>query len=89
MKLSLVAIIGGASSGKSTVFNNLLGGQPISQVTIRSHTTRGPILAIHEALRDRAAVWLEHEHALLPTLRARMATPDDPIEGTPDTAVVV
>ncbi len=45
----LVAVAGGASSGKSTVFNNLLGGHLTSRVTIRGHATLGPILAVHES----------------------------------------
>ncbi len=87
--VSLVAIVGGASSGKSTVFNNLLDGRPISQVTIRSHTTRGPIVAVHEALRERVEMWLDHDRILLPTLRPEAASPGDPLEGTPESAFVV
>src|SRR5512140_1957814 len=47
-QLSLVGIVGGASSGKSTVFNNLLGGRLASRVTARGHATLGPIAAVHE-----------------------------------------
>lgn len=50
--LPLVAIVGGASSGKSTVFNNLLGGHLASFITARGHATRGPIMAVHERQRD-------------------------------------
>ncbi len=51
----LVAIVGGASSGKSTVFNNLLEGHLASRITARGHMTKGPILAIHEDRRGAAS----------------------------------
>ncbi len=53
---TLVAIVGGASAGKSTVFNNLLEGRSTSRITARGHTTRGPVMAAHEKYRDS----LEH-----------------------------
>lgn len=49
---ALVAIVGGASSGKSTVFNNLLEGHAASRITARGHVTLGPIVAIHEQSRE-------------------------------------
>ncbi len=80
--LSLVGIVGGASSGKSTVFNNLLGGRLVSRVTAKGHATRGPIAAVHESRRD------DVEHAvqagrLLPTFAPRKAGLDDRVEGDP------
>jgi hypothetical protein len=48
------AVIGGASSGKSTIFNNLLGGSVVSTITARGHATRGLIAAVHQ--RDAHAV---------------------------------
>lgn len=50
--LRIVALVGGASSGKSTLFNNLLGGRAASRVSARGHSTRGPILAAHDERRD-------------------------------------
>ncbi len=47
----LIAVVGGASAGKSTVFNNLLGGGFFSRVAPEAHTTSGLILAAHEASR--------------------------------------
>jgi len=58
---TVAAIVGGASSGKSTVFNNLLDGHLASRVTARGHATRGPILAVHEAHRNRVEQLLEAE----------------------------
>lgn len=78
----MVAIVGGASSGKSTVFNNLLAGHQPSSVTAKGHATLGPILAVHE--RHRAAVApLRSDEALWPGYRAaeielEAATPGDP-----------
>jgi hypothetical protein len=63
----LVALVGGASSGKSTIFNNLLGGHLASRIAARGHTTLGPILAAHEARRAEVEAWLEHG-VLLPGL---------------------
>lgn len=64
----LVAIVGGASSGKSTVFNNLLDGHLASRVTARGHMTIGPILAVHEDHR-LLAERLSADGSLLPGFR--------------------
>lgn len=87
--VSLVGVVGGASSGKSTVFNNLLDGRRVSLVTIRSHATRGLILAVHEAHRDHLDRWLNHDRALLPTLTAECGQLDGDLEGHPEAATVV
>jgi hypothetical protein len=50
----IAALLGGASSGKSTIFDNLLGGQTTSRITARGHATVGPILAVHESDRPLA-----------------------------------
>ena len=88
VKLSLVAIIGGASSGKSTVFNNLLGGRMASRVTARGHSTRGPIVAIHEACRDAAAEFLD-SGLLFPTFTHLQTGLDDNISGQPSAVHIV
>ena len=68
----LVGVIGGASSGKSTVFNNLIGGRHASRVTVLSHTTKGLVLAVPAPLEGLAVEWLDHERLLMPDLpRAR------------------
>lgn len=41
---SIVGLLGGASSGKSTLFNSLLGRE-ISRVSAHAHETLGPIAA--------------------------------------------
>lgn len=86
---ALVGIIGGASSGKSTVFNNLLGGRHASQVTMTSHTTKGVILAVHTTLEDTVAAWLDHERILLPRLQQHQAEPDDRSQGSPNALTVI
>lgn len=85
----LVAIVGGASSGKSTLFNNLLDGRQVSRVSIRGHATLGPILAIHEQHRDVADEWLTHAHTLLPMLASRSTELDAETPGAPDRLEVV
>jgi hypothetical protein len=85
---SLVAVMGGASSGKSTLFNNLLDGHLASRITARGHATRGPVLAAHEdhrALLDR----LLREDRLLPGLRRMPAEIDDNVSGDPDAVALV
>lgn len=87
-ELSVTAVVGGASSGKSTVFNNLLGGRRVSLVTIKSHATRGLILAGHESLRPQLERWLEHERLLLPSLAPVTGDGQD-IQGCPGVVNVV
>lgn len=87
--VALVAIVGGASSGKSTVFNNLLGGRRASLVTIKSHATRGLILAAHTEHQPRLDMWLYHERSLLPTLAALPANRDTDLQGEPLTVTVL
>jgi len=87
--IALVAIIGGASSGKSTVFNNLLGGHLASFVTARGHATRGVILAVHERRRTWLDRFLERERVLLPEMMRRTSGLDDAAMGTPEAVTVV
>ena len=85
---SLVAIVGGASSGKSTVFNNLLDGHLTSRITARGHATLGPILAIHENHRAVVERSLE-EGRLLPDLRCLPTELDDNVTGEPGAVAVL
>lgn len=87
--VQLAAIVGGASSGKSTVFNNLLGGRRVSRVTIRSHATRGLIVAAHRKQRERLDRWLNHDRILLPTLEVQAGRLDADLQGRPGAATVV
>lgn len=87
--VQLTAVVGGASSGKSTVFNNLLGGHRVSMVTIRSHATRGLIVAGHVNQRGRLDRWLNHEKILLPTLETHPGPIDADLQGQPEAATVV
>lgn len=85
--LSLVAVMGGASAGKSTVFNNLLEGHLASRITARGHATRGPILAVHEDQRVLVERLLE-EGRLLPGLRRVPVELDANVSGDPDAVVL-
>ncbi len=49
----MVAFLGGASSGKSTLFNSLLGRE-VSCISAHAHETLGPVIAVHE--QDAAGV---------------------------------
>jgi hypothetical protein len=86
--LSLAAIVGGASSGKSTIFNNLLGGRAASRVTAKGHSTRGPIAAVHEQRRDWAEAVLG-SGLLLPSFAPRVSLLDDDVVGEPDSLHIV
>ncbi len=85
---TFVAIVGGASSGKSTVFDNLLNGRRVSRVTARGHSTRGPILAVHDDYRDSVQSDLELGR-LFPTFAHERTGLDDNVTGEPDTVHVV
>jgi len=85
---ALVAIIGGASSGKSTVFNNLLDGHLTSRITAWGHATLGPILAAHEARRPIVEGLLAAD-LLLPGLRRTAIELDDHVTGDPQALAVV
>lgn len=78
----MVAIVGGASSGKSTVFNNLLRGAQTSRVTAKGHATRGPIAAIHESRRDEAEAAFE-VGLLFPSFERRPTTLNEGAQGEP------
>jgi hypothetical protein len=79
----LAAVVGGASSGKSTVFNNVLGGRRASLVTIKSHATRGLILSAHRERQPQLDMWLQHERLLFPTLVPQPADRDIDLQGDP------
>ncbi len=84
---TLVAVMGGASSGKSTLFNNLLDGHLASRITARGHATRGPVLAVHEDHRDLLERLLTQER-LLPDLRRVAVEIDDNVSGDPDAVAI-
>lgn len=87
--IPLVAVVGGASSGKSTVFNNILGGRRASLVTIKSHATRGLILTAHRSRQPQLDMWLQHERLLLPALVPQPADRDTDLQGDPLTVTVL
>src|SRR5258705_2129631 len=61
----VTGIVGGASSGKSTLFNNIVGGGAgaahTSLVTMRAHTTRGPVAAAGPGPAGAFREWVERE----------------------------
>ncbi len=84
----LVAVVGGASSGKSTLFNNLLGGRCASRVTARGHATLGPILAAHES-RQALVERLLASGSLWPTLMHSAIEIDANETGSPASVLTV
>ena len=84
----MAAVVGGASSGKSTVFDNLLGGSEASRITARGHATRGPVLAVHE---DRQATVREllDKGLLFPGLKPVTVEMDARTEGDPSELAVL
>ncbi|UCG33202.1 MAG: 50S ribosome-binding GTPase [Phycisphaerales bacterium] len=89
LPLRTAGIVGGASSGKSTLFNNLLGGRHASHVTMMSHTTKGPVLAVHLEAEDTLAEWLNGDHLFMPRLSHATANPDDRTEGRTGVLTVI
>ncbi len=85
---ALAALVGGASSGKSTVFNNLLDGHLTSRITARGHSTLGPILAIHEDHRPTVLPLLASDR-LLPGFRRVLVELDGNVCGEPDAVAVL
>ena len=77
------AVVGGASSGKSTVFNNLLDGHLASRITARGHATLGLILAAHEDNRHLVEELLADD-LLLPGLQRVDVELNGNVCGKPD-----
>ncbi|MCO6438717.1 MAG: GTPase domain-containing protein [Phycisphaerae bacterium] len=84
----VVALVGGASSGKSTIFNNLLDGHLASRIAARGHTTFGLILAVHDDDLEQLTHLLT-ERRLFPELGQATAGLDGDVAGSPDTVTVV
>lgn len=78
----IVGLIGGASSGKSTIFNSLLDAN-VSRVSAHAHETLGAVAAIHSELKSRFDEWRER-HLILPSLAMHWLDTDQSIEGKPD-----
>jgi len=79
---TLVGLIGGASSGKSTVFNAMIGRE-VSQVSAHAHETLGAIVAVHEKYSPCLQRWISEE-LLFCGLDARPITQDAPTVGAAD-----
>lgn len=85
---AVVALLGGASSGKSTIFDNLLGGRLTSRITARGHATLGPILAVHESRYLELARTLESDR-FLPGFDTDLIELDDNVTGQASRLAVV
>ncbi|HOW73474.1 MAG TPA: 50S ribosome-binding GTPase [Phycisphaerae bacterium] len=87
--LLMVAVLGGASSGKSTVFNNLLDGHRASCVTVKAHSTRGVIMAVHQDHRDRIGRWFGEPQLMFPSLKLHEVGIEEAVLGDPAVVTVV
>jgi len=85
---AMVGLYGGASSGKSTIFDNLLGGHLASRITARGHATLGPILAAHGSRRDDVRA-LFATGRFLPGFQPRDIELDDNVTGAVDSVALV
>ncbi|MHC4090766.1 MAG: GTPase [Planctomycetota bacterium] len=54
--LPIVGLVGGASSGKSTLFNSLLGRE-VSRISAHAHETLGPVAAVPDGHAQRFESW--------------------------------
>ncbi len=57
---AVIGLLGGASSGKSTLFNSLLGSE-VSRISAHAHETRGPVAAIHQQRRAEFESWKKQD----------------------------
>ncbi len=79
----LTGLVGGASCGKSTIFDSLVGDR-LSRIHYQPHSSFGPILYAHEA--HRARLLPAGLRRFLPEFRAVEIEPDaEPVSGQPDT----
>ncbi len=60
----LVALVGGASSGKSTLFNSLISRE-VSRVSAHAHETLGPIAAAHADHLPQLHRWMDEGSLLV------------------------
>ena len=82
----MVALLGGASSGKSTLFNTLLGSE-VSRISAHAHETMGPVAAIHTRHRDQWQSWAE-SGLIFPGLDTRVLSDGEVTTGQVDTILL-
>ena len=68
---AVVGLAGGASSGKSTLFNTLLG-QEVSRISAHAHETLGPVAAVPQAWAQRFDAW-NAQRLIFPGLKTHRA----------------
>ncbi len=54
----VIGLIGGASSGKSTLFNSLMGRE-ISRVSAHAHETVGAVASVHASKNQQVTDWVQ------------------------------
>jgi len=75
----LVGLVGGASSGKSTVFNSLVRGE-VSRISAHAHETLGPVVAVHSSQIGALTCWAR-DGLVFPGLDPRVVRDSAPTTG--------
>jgi len=78
----LAGLLGGASSGKSSLFNTLLGEER-SRVSAHAHETRGPLAALPRAWAPRLRAWVAAGELLTDLALGDGEEPGAPSAGAP------
>jgi hypothetical protein len=84
---ALAGLVGGASSGKSSLFNTLLAEER-SRVSAHAHETRGPIAALPRAHAARVRAWIEAGELLGGLALEEAGGAGDPSAGAPDRVAI-
>jgi hypothetical protein len=82
---AVVGLIGGASSGKSTLFNTVVQAE-VSRISAHAHETLGPIAAVHAGRSADLRQWMQC--GLLGSHDPVAPDGGDPSTGRPDTIVL-
>lgn len=76
----IVGLLGGASSGKSTLFNTLIQ-RPASAISALAHETVGPVVGLHEMQLERIKQWVD-DNLLLGDFEAKVHANSQPTAGS-------
>jgi hypothetical protein len=78
----IVGLIGGASSGKTTIFNSLVNAE-VSRISAQAHETLGPVAAVPHAAFERVEEWSQ-DALWFPGFDLVPLPSDAPTSGRPD-----
>ncbi len=83
----IVGLIGGASSGKTTIFNSLVNAE-VSRISAQAHETLGPVAAVYHGTFERAEEW-SRDGLWFPGFDIVPLQSDAPTSGRPDAVQLV